>query len=58
MFGLFFWMITLQVKEEWGPAIFPMVPGHEIAGHVLFVGANVTRFTVGETVGVGCMVDR
>jgi uncharacterized zinc-type alcohol dehydrogenase-like protein len=46
-----------QVREEWGAAIFPMVPGHEIAGVVEQVGSNVTNFAVGETVGVGCMVD-
>lgn len=46
-----------QVREEWGPAIFPMVPGHEIAGIVTAVGENVTKFTVGQKVGVGCMVE-
>ncbi|WP_104105153.1 NAD(P)-dependent alcohol dehydrogenase [Nocardioides sp. 616] len=46
-----------QVREEWGPAIFPMVPGHEIAGTVAAVGAGVTGHQVGDRVGVGCMVD-
>jgi uncharacterized zinc-type alcohol dehydrogenase-like protein len=46
-----------QVREEWGEAIFPMVPGHEIAGVVSQVGPGVTRFKVGDRVGVGCMVD-
>ncbi|MET7991218.1 NAD(P)-dependent alcohol dehydrogenase [Amycolatopsis sp. NPDC005232] len=46
-----------QVREEWGGSIFPMVPGHEIAGVVAAVGANVTKYQVGERVGVGCMVD-
>lgn len=46
-----------QVREEWGRAIFPMVPGHEIAGHVAAVGSAVTRHQVGDRVGVGCMVD-
>src|SRR6476661_6780923 len=46
-----------QVREEWGPAIFPMVPGHEIAGVVSAVGSGVTRYKVGDRVGVGCMVD-
>ena len=46
-----------QVKQEWGPAIFPMVPGHEIAGVVRAVGPLVTSFKVGDRVGVGCMVD-
>jgi uncharacterized zinc-type alcohol dehydrogenase-like protein len=46
-----------QVREEWGSAIFPMVPGHEIAGVVSAVGDGVTRYKVGDRVGVGCMVD-
>jgi uncharacterized zinc-type alcohol dehydrogenase-like protein len=46
-----------QVREEWGSAIFPMVPGHEIAGVVSAVGDGVTRYQVGDRVGVGCMVD-
>ncbi|MEV5337981.1 NAD(P)-dependent alcohol dehydrogenase [Streptomyces sp. NPDC052676] len=46
-----------QAREGWGEAIFPMVPGHEIAGVVAAVGPGVTRFTVGDRVGVGCMVD-
>jgi uncharacterized zinc-type alcohol dehydrogenase-like protein len=46
-----------QAREGWGEAIFPMVPGHEIAGVVAEVGAGVTRFAVGDRVGVGCMVD-
>ncbi|WP_149827779.1 NAD(P)-dependent alcohol dehydrogenase [Streptomyces tailanensis] len=46
-----------QVREGWGEAIFPMVPGHEIAGVVEAVGSGVTKFAVGDRVGVGCMVD-
>ncbi|MFJ5261228.1 NAD(P)-dependent alcohol dehydrogenase [Streptomyces sp. NPDC088387] len=46
-----------QAREGWGEAIFPMVPGHEIAGIVTEVGPGVTRFAVGDRVGVGCMVD-
>ena len=46
-----------QVREEWGPALFPMVPGHEIVGRVTAVGAAVTQFKVGDLAGVGCMVD-
>jgi uncharacterized zinc-type alcohol dehydrogenase-like protein len=46
-----------QVREEWGSANFPMVPGHEIAGVVTEVGTAVTRFAVGDRVGVGCFVD-
>lgn len=44
-------------REEWGPARFPLTPGHEIAGVVARVGEAVTRFKVGDKVGVGCMVD-
>jgi uncharacterized zinc-type alcohol dehydrogenase-like protein len=46
-----------QAREGWGEAIFPMVPGHEIAGVVEAVGSGVTKFAVGDKVGVGCMVD-
>jgi alcohol dehydrogenase (NADP+) len=46
-----------QAREGWGEAIFPMVPGHEIAGIVAEVGSGVTRYKVGDRVGVGCMVD-
>jgi uncharacterized zinc-type alcohol dehydrogenase-like protein len=44
-------------REEWGTAIFPLVPGHEIAGTVQEIGAEVDKFKVGDRVGVGCMVD-
>ena len=46
-----------QAREDWGPALFPMVPGHEIVGHVSAVGAKVEKYKVGDRVGVGCMVD-
>ncbi|MHB9859470.1 NAD(P)-dependent alcohol dehydrogenase [Streptomyces sp. YIM S03343] len=46
-----------QVREGWGRAAFPMVPGHEIAGVVSEVGPGVTKYRVGDRVGVGCMVD-
>jgi len=46
-----------QVREEWGPAIFPMVPGHEIAGVVSEIGAAVTKFSVGDHIGVGVFID-
>ncbi len=46
-----------QARAGWGEAIFPMVPGHEIAGIVEAVGSAVTKFKVGDRVGVGCMVD-
>ena len=44
-------------RDEWGPATYPLVPGHEIAGVVTAVGAEVTRHQVGARVGVGCLVD-
>jgi uncharacterized zinc-type alcohol dehydrogenase-like protein len=46
-----------QAREEWGRAIFPMVPGHEIAGTVREIGAAVTAHAVGDRVGIGCFVD-
>jgi uncharacterized zinc-type alcohol dehydrogenase-like protein len=46
-----------QAREEWGPAIFPMVPGHEIAGTVTSIGSSVTKFKVGDKIGVGVFVD-
>jgi alcohol dehydrogenase (NADP+) len=46
-----------QARDEWGNAIFPMVPGHEIAGVVSKVGDKVSRLKVGDHVGVGCLVD-
>ena len=46
-----------QVAEEWGPAIFPMVPGHEIAGFVTSIGSKVSKFSVGDKIGVGVFVD-
>ena len=44
------------VKEEWGKTQYPIVVGHEIAGIVTEVGAEVTKYKVGDHVGVGCMV--
>jgi uncharacterized zinc-type alcohol dehydrogenase-like protein len=46
-----------QARDEWGGSIFPMVPGHEIAGVVSKVGSQVTKYKVGDRVGVGCFVD-
>src|SRR6516164_6636376 len=50
-----------QARNEWSEyqeeCIFPMVPGHEIAGVVAAVGSKVTRYKVGDKVGVGCYVD-
>lgn len=44
-------------RNDWGGTIYPTVPGHEIVGKITQVGNGVTRFRVGELVGVGCMVD-
>ena len=46
-----------QARDEWGGAIFPMVPGHEIVGTVERVGSDVKKFKAGDSVGVGCFVD-
>ena len=46
-----------QARNEWFEGIFPMVPGHEIAGEVIEVGASVANFKVGDRVGVGTFVD-
>jgi len=45
------------VRAEWGGTLYPCVPGHEIVGHVSAAGAEVTGFKVGDTVGVGCLVN-
>lgn len=45
------------VHGDWGTPRYPLVPGHEIAGVVSRVGADVTRFQVGDRAGVGCFVD-
>ncbi|SFL60859.1 uncharacterized zinc-type alcohol dehydrogenase-like protein [Gracilibacillus orientalis] len=42
---------------EWGEVNYPLVPGHEIAGVVTAVGSEVTKYNIGDRVGVGCMVD-
>ncbi|QEN15227.1 NAD(P)-dependent alcohol dehydrogenase [Mycolicibacterium sp. ELW1] len=45
------------VRGEWGGVRYPLVPGHEIAGVVTEVGSDVTKYKVGDRVGVGCFVD-
>ena len=45
------------VRSEWGPSAYPCVPGHEIIGRVTNVGAEVTKFKVGDLAGIGCLVD-
>jgi uncharacterized zinc-type alcohol dehydrogenase-like protein len=46
-----------QARQEWGAGVFPLVPGHEIAGVVAAVGPGVTSHAVGDRVGVGCFVE-
>ena len=45
------------VRAEWGQPRYPVVPGHEIAGIVTEIGSQVSKFKVGDRVGVGCFVD-
>ncbi|WP_115718241.1 NAD(P)-dependent alcohol dehydrogenase [Gallaecimonas mangrovi] len=44
-------------ENDWGNSVYPVVPGHEIIGHITAIGSSVSRFKVGDVVGVGCMVD-
>jgi uncharacterized zinc-type alcohol dehydrogenase-like protein len=44
-------------KSEWGPAMYPLVPGHEIVGKVVGIGEAVTRHKMGDSVGVGVIID-
>ena len=46
-----------MVNDDWGMSVYPLVPGHEIIGHVTNVGENVQNFKSGDRVGVGCFVD-
>ena len=46
-----------QAREEWGPSLYPMVPGHEIVGFVREIGSNVTKFSIGQRIGVGVFID-
>jgi uncharacterized zinc-type alcohol dehydrogenase-like protein len=46
-----------QAREEWGPSLFPMVPGHEIVGRVSSIGSSVSKFAVGDLIGVGVFID-
>ena len=45
------------VNGDWGPQPYPLVPGHEIVGRVIDTGSDVSKYKVGDTVAVGCMVD-
>ena len=44
-------------RNDWGGTIYPAVPGHEIVGKVTSIGSEITKFKVGDLVGVGCLVD-
>lgn len=46
-----------MIRNEWGSATYPLTVGHEIAGVVSAVGSDVTKFKVGDRVGVGCLVN-
>lgn len=46
-----------QARAEWAGTLFPCVPGHEIVGRVSAVGAHVSKFQLGDLVGIGCLVD-
>lgn len=46
-----------QARDDWHNSLYPMVPGHEIAGRVAAVGAHVKKLKVGDYAAVGCMVD-
>jgi len=49
-----------QARNEWSgvmPTVYPCVPGHEIVGRVVKAGSAVTKFKLGDLVGVGCLVD-
>ncbi len=46
-----------MARNDWGWSTFPLVPGHEIIGRVVQVGPEVSRFQIGDKVGIGCMVD-
>lgn len=46
-----------SARDDWGFSVFPCVPGHEIVGVVSAVGYGVTKYKIGDSVAVGCMVD-
>ncbi|MEH0154087.1 NAD(P)-dependent alcohol dehydrogenase [Limibacter armeniacum] len=45
------------VDNDWNMTVYPVVPGHEIVGRVKAVGSEVSKYKVGDMVGVGCLVD-
>lgn len=46
-----------QARGDWGNTVFPCIPGHEIVGTVKAVGDGISKFKLGDRVGVGCMVN-
>lgn len=46
-----------QCANDWENTVWPCVPGHEIVGTVTKIGNGVSKFAMGDTVGVGCMVN-
>ena len=46
-----------QARNEWRSSLYPMVPGHEIVGKDTRTGAKVKKLAVGDTAGVGCLID-
>ena len=44
------------VNNDWGMSEYPIVPGHEIVGKVSAIGPEVTKFKVGDSAAIGCMV--
>ncbi len=46
-----------MARNDWGWSFYPLVPGHEVIGKVVEVGSGVSKFKVGDRVGVGCLVD-
>lgn len=46
-----------MARNDWGFSQYPVVPGHEIVGRVRSIGAKVTKYQIGDLVGIGCMVD-
>lgn len=46
-----------SARNDWGSAKYPLVPGHEIVGVVTAIGGDVSKFKIGDKVGVGCLVD-
>lgn len=46
-----------MARNDWGSSVYPIVPGHEIVGRVVGLGREVTKFKLGDAVGIGCLVD-